>query len=584
LPAGATPSPKEATRDNKAWKNTGSAAYNLKSVSLDFGQPLTPKVDFYGSASYAYRTSSADQNYRPPARNEVIRAIYPDGFTPIEAIQENDFEVTSGLKGRDLAGWDWDFSGTFGRDDVDVYTRNSNNPTYGLLSPTDFYDGANIFAASTINFDLRRSFELGAIPLDVAFGGELRHENFQITPGETASWADGGIPVLDGPNKGLILVGKGGAQALPGFRPGDATDVTRDSRSAYASASSRLTSNFLVDLAGRYENYSDFGDTLNGRVSSRYDFGKFLGVRGTISNGFHAPALAAENYRNTANINTYIQHTIAVESPEARALGAEPLKAETSRNYTIGLVSEPLKSVFIAVDAFQIDLENLITQSTSIRDAIYPGTKALITAAGFAPEDSVNFFINGVNTRTRGIEVTLEQVTKTVGFGDFRWTLAAARSYTAITSTVPTPAILAQYNVPLFAASNATNITYQGPRNKLILGVNWTKNRFNVSLHETYYGPIERLGTPTTVATSGPYAGLTAIPTGNPAEWVTDFDLTYRITKSLSASVSVNNLFNVKPGKVPDPLLSANQTYAYNNFGPLGASGGFYSTTLRYSF
>ncbi len=584
LPAGATPNPKEATRDNNAWKNTGSAAYNLKTIALNFDKPLFPNVEGYGFGSYGFRTSSAGQNFRPPARNEVIRAIYPDGFTPYEALRENDFELTAGLKGKEALGWNWDLSATYGQDSVGVYTLNSDNPTYGLLTPVNFYDGTDYFAATTVNLDLRRTFNFGTLPLDTAFGGEFRHENFQIRPGEVASYADGHVPVLDGPNAGLVLVGVNGAQALPGFRPADATDATRNAKAAYGSASTRLTSAWLVDLAGRYENFSDFGDTYTGRVSTRYDFGKLLGVRGTISNGFHAPALAAENYRNTANINTYISHTIAVTSPEAKALGAQPLKPEKSRNYTLGLVSEPVKGLYLAVDAYEIDLKNLITQSTSIRDAIYPGTATLITAAGFAPSDAVSFFINGVNVRTRGVEFTAETTTRLKEFGNFRWSLAASRSYTGIVSVVPTPAILAQYGVPLFAASNATNITYQGPRNKVVFGVNWTKSRFGVNLRETYYGPIFRLGTPSVVATSGPYAGLKAIPNGNPAELVTDLDLSYRISKSLTFSLSANNLFNVKPGKQPTPLLSANQTFAYNNYGPVGAAGGFWSTALRYAF
>lgn len=583
LPAGATPNAKEAKRDNNAWKNTGSAAYTQKSISLDFGATLSSQAEFYGFGTYSHRGSTAVQNYRPPARNEVIRAIYPDGFSPIEQIKEDDYELTTGIRGSDLAGWAWDVSGTYGRDLVNVYTLNSDNPTYGALSPTNFYDGANALWATTINVDLHRSITFGAIPVDLAFGGELRRENYQIRAGETSSWADGGVAVLDGPNKGLVLVGKGGAQGLPGFRPADLTNVTRDAGSVYASASGRVTREFTVDVAGRYENYSDFGDTVTGRISSRYDFSRFIGLRGTASNGFHAPALAAENYRNTANINTYIQHTIAVDSPEAKALGAQPLKPEKSNNLSFGVVSEPVKSVHVAIDAYQIDLKNLISQSTTIRDAIYPGTKVLITAAGFAPEDAVNFFINAVNTRTRGVELTFETETRST-WGDIRWTAAGSRSYTKIVGTIPTPAVLAQYGVPLFASSNATTITYQGPRNKLILGASWSKGRFGAGVRETYYSKIFRLSTPSTVATSGPYAGLTAIPSGNPEIWITDVDFSYHATKSLSFTLAVNNLFNALPGKVPDPLLSANQAYAYNNYGPVGVSGGFYSARISYAF
>jgi iron complex outermembrane receptor protein len=608
LPAGDTPSPKEATRNNSAWINTGSAAYRLDSLAVDFGAPISSAVDFYGFGTYGHRTSSSAQNFRQAARLEDVLSLYPDGFTPYEAIQENDAELTAGIKGKDLLGWEWDLSGAVARDNVEVYTDHSVNPSYGSLSPTNFYDGANIFTSFTDNLDLRRKLALAAHSVEISLGVESRYEEFKITPGELASWSyDGQDPAdvtqlvypsvgpfsLAGTNPKALPLSDAGAQSLPGFRPQDAVNANRSEYAIYAGASTHLTQPWVVDLAGRYEDYSDAGNTLTGRLSSRYDVSQFLGLRATVSNGFHAPALAVDNYRNTANINTYQQHTLAVDSAQAEALGAKPLVPETSRNYSVGIVSKPTDSFSVALDAYQINLNNLITASTSIRDTDSPGhptaagtaANALVTGDGFASGDGVGYFINACDTRTQGLELTLEQTTRSTSFGDFLWTLAASTNRTVITDVVaPHPAILQQAGISLFNPASQSSITYPGPRQKAVFGVNWTKNKWGFSVHETYYGIIKRIGTPSTVAASGPYAGQTQIPENVDPMWVTDLQLTYKLTKAWSVSLNVNNLFNAYPSKIPQPLLSAYQSASYANFGPVGAAGGFYSVTLTDRF
>jgi iron complex outermembrane receptor protein len=608
LPAGDTPSPQEATRNNNAWINTGSAAYRLDSLSVDFGTPISSGVNLYGFGTYDHRTSQSAQNFRQQARLEDVLSIYPDGFTPYEAIREDDLELTGGIKGKDLLGWDWDLSGSFAQDDVDVYTLHSVNPTYGSLSPTNFYDGANSFSSVTDNLDLRRSINTPVLPLDVSLGFESRYEEFKIKPGELASWSYAGQNPADvtqlvypstgpfsltGSSPTRLPLSDAGSQALPGFRPQDSVDAHRSEFAFYAGASAHVNQAWIVDLAGRYEDYSDAGSTLAGRLSSRYDFSPLFGLRATVSNGFHAPALAVDNYRNTANINTYQQHTLAVNSTQAQALGARPLVPETSHNYSVGIVSNPTKTFSIALDAYQINLNNLITASTSIRDtdsAGHPTTAgtaadALVTGDGFASGDGVGYFINACNTRTEGLELTFDKSLQTTSLGDFQWTVAASANRTVLTGVAaPHPAILQQAGISLFNASSQSSITYPGPREKLVFGVDWKKGDWSFDVHETYYGIIKRIGTPSTVATSGPYAGLTQIPENVDPIWVTDLALTYRFAKGWSVSLNANNLFNAYPSKIPQPFLSAYQSASYANFGPVGAAGGFYSTTVTYKF
>jgi iron complex outermembrane receptor protein len=608
LPAGDTVSPQEATRNNNAWINTGSAAYRLDSLSVDFGLPITSDIDVYGFGTYDHRTSTSAQNFRQTARLEDVLSIYPNGFTPYEAIRENDAELTGGIKGKDLGGWNWDLSGTAARDEVDVYTLHSVNPSYGSLSPTNFYDGADVFTSYTGNLDVRRNIDVASLPVDVSAGAETRYEQFRINPGELASWSYAGqdpaavtklvYPTtgpfsLTGTSPTVIPISDSGCQALPGFRPQDRVNANRTEYAFYTGASAHILPIWVIDLAGRYEDYSDAGSTLAGRISTRIDFSPLFGFRATVSNGFHAPALAVDNYRNTANINTYQQHTLAVNSAQAQALGAKPLVPEKSQNYSVGIVSNPTKSFSIALDAYQINLNDLITASTSIRDTDAAGhptaagtaANALVTADGFASGDGVGYFINAANTRTQGIELTLEQTTRAPSLGEFVWTLAASANRTVITGVVaPTPAALQQAGISLFNPSSQSAITYPGPREKAVFGVNWKRGDWSFDVHETYYGIIKRIGTPSTVATSGPYAGLTQIPENVNPIWVTDLSLSYRFSKAWSVSANVNNLFNAYPSKIPQPFLSAWQSASYANFGPVGAAGGFYSTTVTYKF
>ena len=587
LPTGARPNPKEANRDPYTWKNTGSAAFKQQTLDATFGAPITADIDFYGFGTFGHRTSSAVQNFRTPSRNEVVRAIYPDGFSPIEAIREHDYALTGGFKGTNLFGFSWDLSSSYGRNIVDIDVHNSINPTYGTASPTDFYIGRNDYSSITTNFDLRRSFAAGTLPfpVDVSLGAEHRHENFKLEAGDIYSYTDGGVAVLDGPNRGTRLVGLGGSQALPGFRPSDAVDASRNAVSAYLGASAQVTKAWLVDVAGRYEHYSDFGDTFTGRVSTRYDFGKLLGVRGTVSNGFHAPALAAQYYKNTANQNTFIVNTLQVSSAQAKLLGAEPLKPEKSVNYSVGLVSQPVSWLRLAVDAYQISIKDRISQSTTFREALYPGAGALVQQAGFGPTDAITFFANAIDTRTRGVDITAETSTFDLGaFGRLRGSAALSWNLTKITDFAPTPAALAAYKVPLFAAANQTAITYLGPRNKQILSLNWQIGRFSTNVRGTHYGDIKRIQNPQIVATSGPWAGQTQIATGIQATWTTDIDVTFQATEHVRITASGNNIFDARPTKTPTPLLAANQSASYQNFGPVGAQGGFWSVKLAYSY
>ncbi|HVQ12906.1 MAG TPA: TonB-dependent receptor, partial [Vicinamibacterales bacterium] len=320
------------------------------------------------------------------------------------------------------------------------------------------------------------------------------------------------------------------------------------------------------------------------RLSSRYEFNDRLAVRFTASNGFQAPVLHAPSFRSSVSSPTFVTHTLATTSSAGQALGAQPLAPEKSRNYTVGVVFEPLRGLHVALDAYRIDVDGRIAATTTFGESLYPGSGALLAAAGLGATDRVNYLINAADTRTDGIDVTLEKLLDLASLGSLRLTAAANLNHATLRGVASTPAALSSLNIPVFSTADKNQLLYLSPKSKEIVSADWRKGAWNATLRLTHYGDIVRYGQPTTVATSGPYAGLANIPYDIGATWVTDIDVDYRVTERLSLAASVSNLLDVKSEKLPQPLVQTNQYYAYAQNGPLTGDGGFYSATLRYQW
>ncbi len=591
LPAGAVPNPKEATRDNNAWKNRGKAPYTLSSFAADVGLPINEAVEAYGFFSYAQRDSAAPQNFRTPNRNENVRALYPDGFTPVEEIDETDYSGLFGIRGEDLAGWDWDLSTVYGRDHIDVHVTNSLNATYGVDSPTAFYIGDHDYRAWTSNLDLRRHIDLFAIPTDISVGAEHRRERYRQGAGDPAGYTHGGQRVLDGPNAGQALGNSlAVSQALPAYRPEDAQDVTRTSSSVYLGLALALNARWTLDLAGRYEHFSDFGNEGTWRVSTRYDVTPRFGLRGTVNTGFHAPALAALSYRSVGNANTSTNYVLSVNSAEARALGASPLRPETARNYSLGLVAEPFDGVHLAIDAYQIEVSDRITQIASFNTAARPLGPAApaaslseqLTNGVILRGDGISYLVNSSDTRTRGVEVTLDKRFAFDNGGSLALGYAANFNRIELTRIAGAPQVLAAYGITLLDTSAAINLRNSVPRERHILSGNWKHGAWEFNLRQSYWGSLERSGTVSVPPTTGPWAGVTEYAYDIGALWTTDIDLAYAFNDRLRVSLAGNNVFEAKPTRTPAPLLSAQAIYDWQNNGAIGPEGGFWSLKLDY--
>jgi iron complex outermembrane receptor protein len=323
-------------------------------------------IDAYSFGGLSSRKGEAAGFWRrandPSGRRQP--ALYPDGFLPLIHSNIIDASGAVGAKGQ-VGGWDWDLGSVYGGNQFGFVIKNTMNVSLGPTSPTQFDAGKLRFQQSTTTLDFNRSFRnVLPIPLAVAAGAEFRADKYTIVAGEYGSWVNGGARVPDANGNPTTTAAPPGAQVFPGFKgdsggkPGDAGSHTRNNTAVYADLSSDVTSRWLVDVAGRFEHYNDFGNTTTGKLSTRFQLHPGYALRGSVSTGFRAPSLMQEFFSSTAtNFVSGVPFdikTFPASTAEAAALGASPLKAEKSRNVGFGVAAEPLSSLSLTADYYSI--------------------------------------------------------------------------------------------------------------------------------------------------------------------------------------------------------------------------------------
>ncbi len=385
---------------NNAWY--GDAALREGGLMFNAGSQFRNGVEWYAFGGGFRRQSQAFGFPRRPLERTVVRSIWPNGFLPEIWGTSTDASGTAGFKGR-LGKWNWDASAQYGGNRFRFDLENTNNPTLGNASPTEFYAGQLEATIAQVNADFNRSFDIRGFagPLNMAFGAEGRREGYRIIEGEPGSYIDGGVRVLDGPEAGQPTVS--GSQLFYGFRPVDARRPRRTSNALYLDFEAQPWQRLTVGLAGRREQYSDFGEATIGKVTSRVDLGAGWAVRGAYNTGFRAPTLGQANYRATASNVLIINGvptpnealTLATNEPAAIALGATPLRPEKSRNLSAGLTYNPSRTFTATVDWFRIDVDDRIVLSENFTGA---GVQRILANNGITGVDiRPRFFTNAVD-------------------------------------------------------------------------------------------------------------------------------------------------------------------------------------------
>ena len=602
------------TTANRLNHRFGDPKTKDKGIWLNGENPLSGDMDFYFFGGFSDRHANGAGFYRRAGDDRNVRAIYSAGFLPFIDTVVKDLSMGAGLKGKS-SNWTWDVSSTYGTNILDYRTSNSLNVTLGAASPKAFYDGRLTFKQWTTNLDLTTSVSTGlATPLKVATGAELRTESYAIGAGEPDSYRDGGFRILDGPNTGGLAAL--GAQVFPGFKPSDAGSHSRNSKALYLDFEQNLTDAWLVNLAGRFEDYSDFGNNGTVKFASRYELTKEFAVRDSVSTGFRAPHLAQSNFSATStNFIGGVPFdilTFPVSNPAAVALGSKPLTPEKSTNMSIGFTWNPASGGFSAsIDYYYIKIKDRIVLSSNFTGA---PIIALLATQGITGVGGGRYFTNAVDTTTKGLDFSGRYVWKTADMGKLTFTAGYNHNTTKATKIKQAPANLAAITTtPLFDLTETIRLERGQPKDAFNASATWEIGKFSFLLREVRYGEVSTV--PFTSATQAQIDALTpgykvefrpAVPgavggtTTNQqiiqtfgAKWLTDLDVTYKFNKNLTFSVGANNLFDVYPeqnlrSKIVNGVVFNGSDnvgiFPYSGVSPFGFSGAFYYGKLAYKF
>jgi iron complex outermembrane receptor protein len=542
----------------------------------------------YATAMYSYRNGEAAGLYRYPkqAPGQVVRALYPDGFLPHIESTIHDKSIIAGIKGKTHSAWNWDVSTTYGGNSFQFNVNNSNNASMGTASPTEFNCGKISFSQSTSNVDFSKDFgsKMNLNSFNVAVGAELRLDHYQIEAGQQESW--------DKYDQGNLAAG---AQVFPGFQPKNEVDETRNIVSTYVDLESDITDKLLVNVAGRFEKYSDFGNALAGKLALRYKIINGLSIRGAISNGFRAPSMHQYFFNNISSIFTVtnaglVQNntlTVRNNDPVAKALGIPDLKEETSVNYSLGLAAQLGKRVSLTVDAYQINIDNRIVLAGPFRRDSAIVDQALTNGGIGADVRVVQAFSNIIDTKTKGLDVILTMNPKTRK-GSLDIVLAANFNKTTIEKVNGTGNIPAVPNATgnyfFFDRIEQSRIERGNPQNKLSLSVNYQLKKIGANVRVTHFGEVGFWNT-------NPALDETYDP-----RTVTDASTNYSIVPAVRVTIGANNIFDVYPQKLKwfregngdkSNIFYANTgegRFVYSrNATQFGMNGGYYYITLGVS-
>ena len=597
----------------------GDSDSNASLFWLNAALPLSANSELYAFGGYSENEALGAGFYRfanNPAR--AVPQAFPEGFLPRALNRSKDYSFAAGIRGEPSGDWAYDISAVYGKNDYTLRVRNAPNVSIAAaflqanpgasdaevaanVGPMSGFSGALEFDQLTINADFTTQFQQASLgTVYVAFGAEYRDDGYEIIPGQLESYSCGLSPdnqfvpsILD-PNTAATC----GFQAYPGFRPETATTGNRDNFAFYLDLESDLTDWLILGIAARYEDYGAIGEKLTGKASGRVQVSDDLAFRGAASTGFRAPSLQQALFTTVATNATSAglteQFLAPVGSEFPRLFGIENLRIEESKNFSLGLVWEPLAGMTLTLDAFQIDIDDRIVLGSGLA----PGQLAAIpNAAQFLADNgigSANFFSNAVDTRTKGLDFVVSHNGVFLG-GDLMTTFALHLNETTI-RRVNAPAGVDEFL--LFPEPSRRFMEKGQPRERVNLTFNYKRGDWGSLFRVNYFGATETsffsapgLGFPQDAIDA---IGLDPSPVIEPGDaFLVDLEVSLNLTDSVTIATGVNNLLNEKPEELSDNAVLrfiSDPSMPFGNIKfPLrglayGMNGGFYYTRLNVNF
>jgi iron complex outermembrane receptor protein len=559
--------PREATIDRfNAWY--GEPEIEQFTFFANAGIDLNDDLRAYGWASYQDRQAvSAGFWRRPIQEGQILLSLYPNGFLPQIAPDVTDLSFAGGLEWS-WGDWAMDSSVVYGRNKLLFTIQNTLNASIANSTQTEFDAGGFQYDQWVYNFSGTRGYDIGGLasPLNVSAGLEGRRESYQVFAGEPNSYRFGGRTITGG------APAVPGSQVFPGFRPENEINRSRTAAAAYVDLEANVTDQFLASAALRFEDYSDFGNNTSAKIAGRYDLVENFALRGSAQSGFRAPSPQQQYF--TATSTNFINgvpfeiSTFRPDSAVAAALGATPLEAEKSKNFSVGAVVN-VGPVSVTVDAYRIEIDDRIVLSENLTS---PAVRNFLTAQGFIGVGGGRFFINGVDTITRGVDVVVSWPWSTDSLGDFDFTLSSNNNRTAVTRVPTTRQLAALSPAPvLFDRVNILTLEKGTPEDKYGFSTDWSYGDFGATLRATRYGEVLSPGT--TAAFDFLLSPKTLV----------DLEGRWQFTEQMGLAVGAENLFDQYPDALPINLNTTGAT-TFTNYSPFGRAGRFIYARLSYQF
>lgn len=548
---------------------TYGASYNMelpiknsRSTFYSFGMVNTKESD-----AYAYSRNLGWNPERFPtdvAGNSIfvpgIMQKTNDGetyFNPRIGTAITDASIALGIKGKTINSWNWDASITTGKNNFQFSGYQTFNASLvGNTTKNYFEDGGYRFRQATVNVDLSKTFKTIANGLNIGYGFEYRNEKYSINNGEEASY------------KSYEPTLAPGAQGFPGFSPKDTITASRNNFSTYLDAELNITKNWLIDVAARGENYSDFGGVLTYKFATRFKVSNDLNLRGSASTGFRAPSLQQVNFTNTSTSfysGALVQSRIARNGDDlSKSAGIEKLKQETSINTSIGFAWKPMKGLNVTIDGYMVKIKDRVVIS-----GLFASDPSL--PSGFNSQlvsldvTTAQFITNAVNTTNLGIDIVADYSRK-INNGTLKVLLAGNIQKAKVDAiNVPTALKGTASNIETFYSKrDVAFIESSAPTSKFNLSLDYNINKIGYNLSFSSFGNMKMIGFGDVPSDLNPAVNVEGVYNYS-TKITTNFALSYKISKAINVFVGVDNLFNVHPDFSLNPL--AKNAIGYNESG-----------------
>lgn len=558
-------------------KGFGEAAIDGFNFFGNIAIPVSERTEFYAFGGRNFRDTDA-YAFTRNGGERVVESIYPNGFTPRITSIILDNSISAGIRTKTSSDWNIDISNTWGKNNFHYFIKGTLNASLEDLSPTDFDAGGHSLSQNTINLDFSKYYENVLNGMNLAFGSEYRTENFIIFAGEEGSYGtytENGILITDPTTQTQAVDDEGtprpgGSQGFPGYGPANEVNRSRSNLSLYADSEFDITEKFLLGVAARFENYSDFGSTINGKLSARLKATNNINLRGSVSTGFRAPSLA-QIYYNLRFTNFVGGQALETQlspnnSPVTASFGIGPLNEERAFNAALGFTAN-FGEFTATIDGYFIDVNDRI----------------VLTGNFDAPQidnvEAAQFFANGADTKTTGLDIILSWKRNHGDDSSFGATLLGNFNNMKI-DKVLNGALDEQ---TFFGARDKAFLLASAPDSKLSLNLFYNKKWFDASLTLTRFSEIELLDFQMFEDASdyGGFAEQIAAATDTyEAKMVTDLNLGFELSDNLKLNVGSNNLFNIYPDQQDDWTESG----GYFDSVQMGFGGAFYYLKMNYKF